>query len=199
MPLGNLFGMLWFFMLFLAAITSSISMYQPTMAFIEEALGVPRKTALGITATLGVIGSGWCVYYSGGMTALGTIDDWVGTFLIVVLAAVQVIAFGWIFGIERGKAEAHEGAAMRIPGFVWFIIKYIAPLYLLITIARFCWLTLPGWIDGLSANVVARNSLILVGLVIAVLAAMTAIGTKRWRAMGLDVDGERGPEDAQKG
>jgi SNF family Na+-dependent transporter len=199
MPLGNLFGFLWFFMLFLAAITSSISMYQPTMAFIEEALGVPRKTALGITATLGVIGSGWCVYYSGGMTALGTIDDWVGTFLIVVLAAVQVIAFGWIFGIERGKAEAHEGAALRIPGFVWFIIKYVAPLYLLITIGRFCWLTLPDWIEGLSKDAVARNSVLLVAGVIAVLVVMTAIGAKRWRAMGMDVDGERGPEDAQKG
>jgi uncharacterized membrane protein len=174
-------------------------MYQPTMAFIEEALGVPRKAALTITALLGVIGSGWCVYFSGGMTALGTIDDWVGTFLIVVLAAVQVIAFGWIFGIERGKAEAHEGAALRIPGFVWFIIKYVAPLYLLITIGRFCWLTLPGWIKGLSKDAVAFNSILLVVGVIAVLVAMTAIGTARWRAMGLDVDGERGPEDAQKG
>ncbi|MBK7874386.1 MAG: sodium-dependent transporter [Planctomycetes bacterium] len=195
MPLGNLFGALWFFMLFLAAITSSISMYQPTMAFIEEALGVPRKHALAIVALLGLVGSGWCVWFSGGMTALGTIDDWVGTFLIVVLAAVQVIAFGWVFGIERGRKEAHEGAHLRIPGFIWFVIKYVAPLYLLITIGRFCWLTLPGWIEGLGTNTVARNTMILIGLVVVFLAALVAVGTRRWRAQGLDVDGDHPPED----
>jgi hypothetical protein len=46
---------------------------------------------------------------------------------------------------------------------------------------------------------VARNSVLLVAGVIAVLVVMTAIGAKRWRAMGMDVDGERDPEDAQKG
>ena len=195
MPLGNLFGALWFFMLFLAAITSSISMYQPTMAFIEEALGVSRAKAVAIVAVLGAIGSGWCVWFSGGMVALGTIDDWVGTFLIVVLAAVQVIAFGWFFGLERGKKEAHEGAHLRIPGFIWFIIKYVAPLYLLITIGRFCWLTLPGWIDGLEANAVARNTMLLVLAVVVLLVVLTVVGTKRWRAQGLDIDGERPPDD----
>lgn len=195
MPAGNLFGALWFFMLFLAAITSSISMYQPTIAFIEESLGIARKQAIAFVAVLGLVGSGWCVWFSGGMTALGTIDDWVGTFFIVVLAAVQVIAFGWFFGIERGRKEAHEGAHIRIPGFMWFIIKYVAPLYLLVTIGRFCYETLPGWISGLGQNVVARNTVFLIVGVIALLATCVAIGTKRWRAAGIDVEGAHPPDD----
>ncbi len=40
---GNFIGAIWFFMLFLAAITSSISMYQPALAFFQEALGWARK------------------------------------------------------------------------------------------------------------------------------------------------------------
>ena len=43
MPGGRLFGFLWFFMLFLAAITSSVSLLQPVIAFLEEAANVTRR------------------------------------------------------------------------------------------------------------------------------------------------------------
>jgi len=36
MPAGRMFGFLWFVMLFLAAITSSLAMLQPVIAFLEE-------------------------------------------------------------------------------------------------------------------------------------------------------------------
>jgi NSS family neurotransmitter:Na+ symporter len=45
MPLGAFFGGAFFFMLFLAAITSSISMLQPGIAFLEEAMNVGRKVS----------------------------------------------------------------------------------------------------------------------------------------------------------
>ncbi len=195
MPIGNLFGFLWFFMLFLAAITSSISMYQPTLAFIQESLGVTRGKAIALVATLGAIGSGWCVWFSGGMTALGTIDDWVGTFLIVVLAAVQVICFGWVWGLDRGMKEAHHGAQLRIPKIFWFVIKWVAPAYLIVALGRFAIEELPKWIDGLGKNVVARNTIFMVLGVIALLVLFTAIGERRWRAAGLDLDGEREPDE----
>jgi hypothetical protein len=113
----------------------------------------------------------------------------------VVLALVQVVAFGWIWGMEAGMKEAHHGSAMRIPRLFWFVIKYVAPLYLLITIGRFVVQTLPGWIEGLGKNEVARNSVLLIGAVILFLVICTAIGVRRWRAAGLDVDGERLPDE----
>jgi NSS family neurotransmitter:Na+ symporter len=189
MPLGNLIGALWFFMLFLAAITSSLSMYQPTLAFVQEALGTDRKRATMIVTIIGLCGSAWVVWFSKDAVALGTIDDWVGTFFIVVLAAVQVILFGWVFGIERGRKEAHEGARMQIPGVFWFIIKYVAPLYLLITIGRFGWKTLPEWIEKLGSNPVARNTVFLLLGVIVLLCLLVYVGEKRWREQGLDIDG----------
>jgi len=195
MPLGNFFGALWFFMLFLAAITSSISMYQPTLAFIQEALGLTRGKAIALVATLGLIGSGWCVWFSGGMTALGTIDDWVGTFLIVVLAAVQVICFAWVWGIEPGMKEAHHGAYLRIPRIMRFVLKYVAPAYLLIAIGSFVWNDIGKWIAALGQNVVARNTIFLVIGVTTLLVVFTYLGEKRWRAAGMDVDGEREPDE----
>ena len=195
MPAGQWIGMVWFFMLFLAAITSSLSMLQPAVAFVEEALGTSRAKATGLITVVALIGSLWVIWFSKDLAALATIDDWVGTFLIVVLAAVQVICFGWVFGMDRGMREAHEGAHLRIPGFIRFVIKYVAPLYLLIAIGMFCKNNLGNWIEAARANPVQRNTLILIGLVIVFLAVLTHIGTKRWRAAGLDVDGERPPQD----
>ncbi|MCP4379723.1 MAG: hypothetical protein GY794_26580, partial [bacterium] len=40
MPAGQFFGFLFFFLLFLAAVTSSLSMLQPSIALLEEGLGV---------------------------------------------------------------------------------------------------------------------------------------------------------------
>ena len=105
-PIGNFIGATWFFMLFLAAITSSISMYQPALAFFEESLGWPRKNATTLMVGLCIVGSFLVMYFSKGSVFLGTLDDWFGTFLIFVLAMVQIICFSWIFGIDRGWKEA---------------------------------------------------------------------------------------------
>ena len=40
LPLGHFFGFLWFGLLFLAALTSSVSMLQPAIAFFEEGFGL---------------------------------------------------------------------------------------------------------------------------------------------------------------
>jgi hypothetical protein len=127
--------------------------------------------------------------------AWSTIDDWVGTFLIVVLALVQVVCFAWIFGIERGLRELKLGAHLPIPRALGFILKYLTPVYLIVMIGFFCVQALPGWIDSAASQPVARLALGLIALTIAILVVMTAIGVRRWRALGLDVDGDRPPDD----
>jgi len=129
---GHLFGFLWFFLLFLAAMTSSISMLQPGIAFIEETMRTDRKRSCAVLGLITAIGCGFVVYFSQGIKALDTLDFWVGTFLIFVLATIQIIIFGWVFGVDRGFEAAHRGSAIRIPGFFKPIMKVIAPLFLLV-------------------------------------------------------------------
>lgn len=131
MPAGNLFGFLWFFMLFLAAITSSLSMLQPVIAFLEEGLNVGRRASVAVLGLITVLGSFFVIYFSKNLVALDTMDFWVGTALIFVLATVEVILFGWVFGAKKGYDAANEGAEMRMPRVFPFIIKYVSPLYLL--------------------------------------------------------------------
>ena len=197
MPLGNMIGALWFFMLFLAAITSSLSMLQPTLAFVEEATGISRKAAVTLVVAISLIGNAYVMYFSKDLTVLGTIDSWVGEFFIVVLALVQALVFGWIFGIRRGIDEAHLGARLRIPRIFEFIIKYVSPAFLIWMLVNFCIdeHSLPAWIAALGENEAARNAVLFIGAVIVFLVVLTAIGEKRWRAAGLDVDGKHPAKD----
>jgi len=135
MPFGAFFGGAFFFMLFLAAITSSISMLQPGIAFLEESLNVGRKVSVALLGLITTFGAGFVVYFTAGLKALDTLDFWIGTLMLFVLATIQIIVFGWHWGIERGFQEMHQGASIRVPGFFRPIIRYVCPAFLLFIFA----------------------------------------------------------------
>jgi SNF family Na+-dependent transporter len=144
MPAGRFFGFLWFFMLFVAAVTSSVSMLQPVIAFLEEGFDLKRHASVTILGLVAAIGCFFVVYFSEGLTALDTFDFWVGSVLIFILAMVQALFYGWAFGIERGEAEAHRGAHIRIPRFVQWMLKFVVPVYLVVIFVGFCTQSLPS-------------------------------------------------------
>lgn len=195
MPFGNFFGAAFFFMLFLAAITSSLSMLQPAKAFFEESLGIDKKKSTALVCGVSFLGSLFVIWFSQNLVALDTIDFWVGTFLIFVMAAVQIICFGWVFGLERGIREAEEGGHMKIPKIFHFIIKYISPAYLIIVFVGFCYQALPGYVTQISGNTVVQYTLGLIVLVIIGLVIVTRIGEQRLRRANMDVDGRFPPDD----
>ena len=200
MPLGWVFGGSFFLILFLAAITSSLSMLQPTKAFVEESLGVDRTKSTAIVLGWGLIGNFFVMWYSKDLVALDTIDFWVGTFFILIVAGIQIVAFGWIFGIDKGLKEAHEGSNMRIPAIFGFIMKYVSPTFLLIVVAGFCVFNAPDYVEKIFADTETsadiRRTWILMLSTIGALALLVTVGAKRWRAQGLDLDGERGADIA---
>lgn len=183
MPLGHLFGFIWFFMLFLAAITSSLSMLQPGIAFLEETLGVERKASITLLAGFTALGSLFVLYFSKDLAALDTMDFWVGTFLIFVMAFIQVILFAWVMGVDRGIQVAEEGACMKLPGWFAFVIKYVAPIYLLLIFVGWCTLNLPGYLAALSEGGVPLLTLAVIGGILVLLSILAYLGDKRWTAI----------------
>jgi len=143
MPGGQFFGFLWFFMLFVAAVTSSVSMLQPVIAFLEEGFGLKRHASAAILGLIAALGCGFVLYFSKGLTALDTFDFWVGSVLIFVLATIQALLYGWAFGLEKGDTWMHQGAHLRVPRFVQLMLKYVVPVYLLAIFIAFCWEKLP--------------------------------------------------------
>jgi SNF family Na+-dependent transporter len=131
MPGEGIFGAVFFFMLFLAALTSSLSMLQPGIALLEESLNIGRRASVAMLGLITAFGSGFVVYFSAGLKALDTIDFWVGSFLIFVLATFQIILFGWVFGVDRGWRELHHGSVLSIPSIFKLVFKFVCPAFLL--------------------------------------------------------------------
>ncbi len=130
MPAGEWFGFLFFVLLFIAAVTSSISMLQPGIAFLEEALRLGRKASVSILGFVTAVGAFFVLYFSAGLKVLDTLDFWAGTFLIFVFAGVQVWYFGWKMGVGEGIKEANRGSVIRLPFFLGWVIRYVSPLFL---------------------------------------------------------------------
>ena len=124
-------GIMWFGLLFIAALTSSLAMGQPILAFFEDEFGVSRKGASlifgGVTLGLGF----FCVWLLPG-GAFDEFDFWTGTFALVVFALAEIFIFGWIFGMNRGWDEITRGADIEVPIVFRYIIQYITPLFILV-------------------------------------------------------------------
>jgi hypothetical protein len=77
-----------------------------------------------------VLGLPTVLFFNHGI--LDEYDFWVGTVAIFFFALVESVLFAWVFGIDKGWDELHQGADIRIPSIYKFIIKYITPTFLLI-------------------------------------------------------------------
>ncbi|MBN1633204.1 MAG: sodium-dependent transporter [Ignavibacteria bacterium] len=134
MPLGFIFSGLWFLLLFIAGITSSVSMIQPAMSFLEDEFGISRKKAvviLGIFAFLACHPAIFFLKYG----AIDEIDFWGGTMFLILFATVEVFIFLFAMKVSKGWEEMHIGALIKIPKIYKYIIKYITPAFLLILLS----------------------------------------------------------------
>ena len=184
MPAGQLFGFLWFTMLFLAAITSSISMLQPVIAFLEEGLGMKRHASVAFLFLITALGSRFVVYFSKDMLALDTLDFWAGTMLLMVLAFIQAILYGWAMGIEAGRARGPRRSTLADSA--------LCAIQLEIRLSRFpaagAWRVLrnrrTGYVRTLASKPAAGMAFGLIVLLLLFFTVLIHIAGKRWQAEG---------------
>lgn len=140
LPLGSAFMTLWFAMLFIAGVTSAISIIQPLISFCEDDLKFSRKKSVGIVGLVSLVGG--CFSIVG--LAAGVVDEldfWGGSFLLVFLGAIEAIVFAAVLcrkksGEVPGESEAfallNEGAALKLPRFFRIVIRFVCPLALVV-------------------------------------------------------------------
>jgi SNF family Na+-dependent transporter len=184
---GAVFALLWFILLFLAGITSSVSLAEPAVAFVADDFGLTRKKAV---IWLGVILFILCQFpiFFLGQGVVDELDFWGGTFCLVLFGTIETVLFVWVFGMDKAWEEMHHGAEMRIPSFYKPIIKYVTPLFLFVILGSWFWQQgLPVILmHGVSA---ANRPFVLatrLGLVIlfAAVAVLVRIAWKRKKAVG---------------
>ncbi len=190
-PWGAIFGFLWFFMLFLAGITSSISIAQPPMAFLEDEFHMTRQKAAKIFGSIAFILCLPAVLFLH-RGVLDDLDFWGGNLIIVIGGALELVLLGWVFGINKAWDELHRGAKMRIPRIFKFIIKYVTTTCLFVLLI---WYFATEWWPVITMEGVPETNipyilgirLVLLGILI----LLAILVWMAWRKRETNVAGEK--------
>jgi SNF family Na+-dependent transporter len=134
MEAGQFFGFLWFFLLFIAGVTSSVAILQPMIAFLEDEFGFDRKTAVTLTSVIVFVGAQAVIFLAG---FLDEMDFWAGTFFVIVLGLLEVILFYWIYDAKKAWEEINRGGLIQVPRIYFYIVRYITPIFLLALLIGF--------------------------------------------------------------
>lgn len=159
MPAGDFFGALWFFVLFLAALTSSVTMLQPGILFLEEGFGLSKRKASTLLFLFTFFLCMPIIYFNLDFTALDLTDFFIGTLMIYILATIQILIFVWKIGVDPGIEEGNEGSHVKVPAVYRFILKYITPYFLIIVFIAFMFQYLPEYIDKMDVDMAAEIAL----------------------------------------
>lgn len=132
------FSVLFYFLLFVAALTSTISLHEVATAYVSEEFGVSRKTgATIITGSIAVLGT-LCALSFGplagvqifGMNIFDVFDKFSGTILLPISGMLIAIFAGWILDRQLYRDEISNHGELKAPYFKLLIIslRYIAPI-----------------------------------------------------------------------
>ena len=91
-PMGEIFGMLWFVLLFFAGITSSVAIVQPAISFLQDEFDWSRKKSVVAVGLFWFLLAHAVILYLG-HGFLDEMDFWLGTFGVVFFAFIQVPEF----------------------------------------------------------------------------------------------------------
>ena len=142
MPMGNVFGLIFFVLVIFAALTSSISMLEVATSVLSETKGISRnKAAIGTGAAITLLGLpvalSFGVLSDVTILGMGLLDfyDFCGEYIGMTIGAlVVVILAGWILKTKSVYDEIEQGGkfSVKAKGFFTFTIKYIAPILILV-------------------------------------------------------------------
>lgn len=138
MPGGYYFSLLFFVLLAVAALTSTISVLEVVVAYFVEELKMTRKKATIFAAlsisVLGIVAAGSWGWFEN-LTLFGSnifgLLNFTSANILLPLGGFFIVAFiGWYFGKEKTRKEVgNEGSlkARYLPVYM-FIVKFIAPI-----------------------------------------------------------------------
>lgn len=125
MPFGNVIGGAFFFLAFIAALTSSISLLEATVAFVEEHSSFGRGTSAWLFGGVAfMIGAG-AVYSQ--EFASGFVDLLSNSILLPLGGFLIAVFVGWIVPKKLMREELSHASGLMF-SFFHFTIRYVVPL-----------------------------------------------------------------------
>ena len=146
LPFGAFLAILFFFMLFIAAITSSISQLEVIVSYLKEEFNMSRKLAILLSLTVIVVFGVLCSLSQGtladvkifGLNFFDFFDKTSANILLPLGGFLAVIFVGWKMKKPEVVDELTSGGSHKIKGyflnFVYYSIKYLAPVVVAIVL-----------------------------------------------------------------
>lgn len=138
MPGGFAFSILFFVLLTVAALTSSISILEVVVAYFKEEFNMGRKSstvlATVLISILGILCSlSMGVLSSYTLFGLNFFDlmDWISANLLLPIGGLFIAVFiGWVYGRKKVQAEVANGGSLSgvMLSMFMFLVKFIAPI-----------------------------------------------------------------------
>lgn len=138
MPLGNIWATLFFLLLGLAALSSTISMHEAVTSYFVEKRGMSRnKGAIIVTvatillATAASLSLGdWSDFKIAGMNIFSLLDNFTAIVMLPLLGILTAIFVGWLWKSEDMKAEltAQGGVDKATYPIIRFLLRYVCPV-----------------------------------------------------------------------
>ncbi|MFV0520262.1 MAG: sodium-dependent transporter [Lachnospirales bacterium] len=130
----GILGFLFFLCMFIAGISSSISMVEAFSTAVLDKFNIDRKRLVKIVSIVGFVGSALFSTYAGFNIILDIVDSYVANYIIATLGLVEVIAISYIFKTEKLRDEANRSSDFKI-GIWWdILLKVVTPILLGVTV-----------------------------------------------------------------
>ena len=155
MPLGNMWATLFFLLLGLAALSSTISMHEAVTSYFVEKRGMSRGVGATIVtvvamllATAASLSLGvWDSYRVAGMNFFSLLDNFTAIVMLPVLGILTSVFVGWIWKKEdmRKELTAQGGVDAATYPVIRFLLRYVCPV--LVSVVFICGIV--AFISGL--------------------------------------------------
>ena len=145
-PFGAFLAILFFFMLFIAALTSSISQLEVIVSYLKEEFRISRKLAITLSTAVIIVFGILCSLSQGtladvkifGLNFFDFFDKTSANILLPLGGFLAVIFVGWKMKKPEVMDELTSGGLHKINplalNLVYFLIKYLAPVVVAIVL-----------------------------------------------------------------
>ncbi|MBQ8205647.1 MAG: sodium-dependent transporter [Alistipes sp.] len=138
MPAGNIWAMLFFLLLALAALSSTISMHEAVTSYFVEKRGMSRNKGAWIVtfialvlATAASLSLGdWSEFKVAGMNFFSLLDNFTAIVMLPLLGILTSVFVGWVWKRDDMRAEltAEGGIDKATYPVIRFLLRYVCPV-----------------------------------------------------------------------
>jgi len=136
------FGILFFVLLLLAGLSSSISLVEGLASALIDKFRISRTRAILIFCCVGAVGS--CLFAlpqivnpglqddgTLGLTLLDLVDHWAFSHGLLIVGLLECLLIGWIFGVKKIRMDINAYSRWNLGGWYDILIRIVIPVLIL--------------------------------------------------------------------